>query len=221
MRLRRARCHPRLCGPRRIACCEVASAFRDPRRPAGQSHKVLVFSQFVDHLAILRSAGWKENRVSVSDGSTPTKSVSEVSKLPERRRRCVFDQPESRRHGFESHRRRLRDTHGPLVESGSRGPGFRPGPSAWPASAGDDLPFYHRARSKNRSSTCTRPNATSPTACSKAPIPPAALGRGTSGVDPVIVWAVRRSPCVRIPPGSKVTVHGFRRVRGFLPPRQR
>ncbi|MBT1075120.1 SNF2-related protein [Geobacter grbiciae] len=72
MRLRRACCHPRLvlpesplAGAKLAACMELVEELRD------NSHKALVFSQFVDHLAIVREElDRREISYQYLDGST-------------------------------------------------------------------------------------------------------------------------------------------------------
>jgi len=75
MRLRRACCHPRLALPDTEAPCAKLEVFTELLRELLEGgHRALVFSQFVDYLAIVREA-LEEEGVSYQylDGSTPAR----------------------------------------------------------------------------------------------------------------------------------------------------
>lgn len=82
MRLRRACCHPQLVGgPQSLKSSKLERFFEliDALRDAG--HRALVFSQFVDHLKIVRQALEKRDiSYQYLDGSTPTKKRTEAVK---------------------------------------------------------------------------------------------------------------------------------------------
>ncbi len=81
-RLRRACCHPSLVDPKvgnTISSAKLAAFSETVEEILAGRHKVLVFSQFVDHLAIIR-AELDRNGITYQylDGSTPTKKRKEA-----------------------------------------------------------------------------------------------------------------------------------------------
>ena len=82
-------------------------------------------------------------------------------RLPGRRGRRLPHQPEGGRGRHQPDRGRLRDPHGPVVESGGRGPGVRPRAPHGAAAAGDDLPAggapHHRGRHRRPAQAQARP----------------------------------------------------------------
>ncbi len=119
MRLRRACCHPRLVLPDAGPSSAKLSAFAELEQELrGSGHRALVFSQFVDHLAIVRDyLDGQGVKYQYLDGSTPT---------AERKRRVDAFQSGDGEHFLMSlragghrdqpHGRGLRDSPGPLVE---------------------------------------------------------------------------------------------------------
>ena len=142
-RLRRAACDPRLVTPTLKRPGAKVTAFAElATELVANGHKALVFSQFVDFLALLRepldAAGIAYQYL---DGSTPVgRAHAARRRVPERRGRPVPDQPEGRRLRPEPDRGRLRRHRRPVVEPGRRGPGQRPRAPHRPAAPGDRLP---------------------------------------------------------------------------------
>ena len=126
-RLRRACCHPSLVAKDLgIAGSKLKSFGRTVGDLLENGHKALVFSQFVDHLSIVRKyLDGQGIPYRYLDGRTPArKRQQEVDAIPGRQRRSLPHQPQGGRAGPEPHGRRLRHPHGPVVEPRSGGPGL-------------------------------------------------------------------------------------------------
>lgn len=120
-RLRRACCHPQLVmDDWKYPGSKLALFTETLEEILANQHKVLVFSQFVDHLTILRD---ELDRRGVSyqylDGSTPARQRKQrVEACQGGGGRCVSDQSQGGGAGIESDGGGLCDPHGSLVESG-------------------------------------------------------------------------------------------------------
>ena len=151
-KLRRACCHPGLVDPATTLSGAKLQAFLDLVDDLVRNkHKALVFSQFVGQLERVREAlvarGVSHQYL---DGGTPaSEREKRVAAFQAGRGRPVPDQPEGRRHGAESHGRRLRHPPRSLVESCGRGSGQRPRPPHRPTASRHRLPT-HRARLDRR-----------------------------------------------------------------------
>ena len=92
MRLRRACCHPKLVLPEsEIPGSKLAAFSETVEQLRANGHRVLVFSQFVDHLAILRAELERlKIRYQYLDGSTPIKQRKEAVEAFQRGEGEVF-----------------------------------------------------------------------------------------------------------------------------------
>jgi hypothetical protein len=142
MQLRRACCNTRLVKGNTALPSAKLEAFGGILEELLENHhKALVFSQFVDHLSIPARVSRRPKRdLPIPRRQHPHQGAQKAGRcLSGRGRRRVFDQPEGRGHGPESHGCRLRDSHGPLVEPGGGGSGQRSRPPHRPAAPGHDL----------------------------------------------------------------------------------
>ena len=153
MKLRRACCNPQLVAPELGLASSKLAAFAQLLSGLLENrHKVLVFSQFVDHLTLIRQH-LEQHGVSYQylDGSTPHAGTQAPRRrLPGGRRRCLPDQPEGGRHGHQSDGGRLRDPHGPVVEPGRGRPGLGPRPPHGPIAPRHHLPPGGEAHDRGR-----------------------------------------------------------------------
>jgi Helicase conserved C-terminal domain len=141
-RLRRAACNARLVLPDArapSAKLAVLGEMLDDLLP--NQHKVLVFSQFMDHLALVREM-LDERGVSYQylDGSTPTAARKAAVDAFHAGRGEVFLISLKRGLRAEPHPRRLRRAHGPVVEPGGGGSGVGSGAPHRPVAACHHLP---------------------------------------------------------------------------------
>ena len=128
-RLRLACCNPRLVRETNAPGSSKLETFAETLDELlANQHKVLVFSQFVKHLKTGRGApGRSRGRLPVLGWEHPCRGAGKTyRRVPGGAGGRVLDLLESWRHRLEPDRGRLRDPHGPVVESRGGGPGVRP-----------------------------------------------------------------------------------------------
>ena len=169
LRLRQACCDLRLLGrgmprsrrrpPPRSSCCDELLA-----EAIDGGHRVLIFSQFVSMLTLLREAleGRRTSPCCYLDGQTKDRAA-EVDRFQTGEVPGLPDQPQSRRHRPEPHRRRHRHSFRPVVESRRRSPGHRPRPPHRPGEGRHQLQAH---RPRHRRGENPRPAASANAPCS-------------------------------------------------------
>ena len=153
MKLRRACCHPQLVMPGTdIAGSKLARFLETVAELIDNAHKALVFSQFTgpppNRPSASRPSGHQLPLPGWKHAGAPAQARS--GRFPVRGRGPVPYQLACRRSGLEPHRRRLRDSPGPLVEPGSGGPSLGPRAPHRPDQAGDDLPAGHEGHHRRK-----------------------------------------------------------------------
>ena len=121
MKLRQACCSPRLLDPHSRVVSSKLKVFSEiVEELIGSRHKVLVFSQFIGHLQIIREfLDGRQISYQYLDGSTSSQLRKEQGRrLPGRPGRSLPDQPQGRGTRAQPDRRRLCHSHGSLVEPG-------------------------------------------------------------------------------------------------------